>query len=866
MRILLFLFFILTFGKVAFAQISVTGNIRDSQNQTLLERAVITILKPDSSTIIGYSLSDAKGRFKIEISSFSSKYLLKISLMGFKTQFISVKELHTKDLSIFLSPQITHLKEIFIKPTKIFKNGDTISYNVDAFKSIQDRTIADVLKKLPGIDVQPNGTILYNGKAINKFYIEGLNLLDGKYNLATNNLGAKDVATVEILENHQPIKALKNEVFSDRAALNLKLKSASKAKWIGSLEELSGVTPLLYSSNNVGIRILPANQNLSIAKANNAGFNIVTDLKPHTLEDLINGQDNNIDNDNLVATPLSFPNLSREKFLFNQTFIASTNQLIKLKNDFLFKANLSVANDYRTNRSNNNTLLYVADSVPIKFSEDIFDIERNTSVEGNFNLNRNIDTYYLNNQLDARMDFERAYVINKGTSPNTQNVNIPNFYVKNDFNLIKRISKNSVKINFFNYLSWLPQDLTFSQPGSDNAYQKVELWTLFSHLNFALGKSVSNFVFNAKFGAKLKSQDLTSQIASYKKLPSGSMLDNHISFAHYAVYVNPKATYNKNNLDMAAELPISLNVLKTGNIGVRKFLFIDPSLNLRYKFNPYFSTSFDYRLANRLGDIQNLNTGYLFNTYRSLKLGNPNYFSAKLFNASLSLAYRNPVKAVFANVSGNFNPTVQNQIGVRSYIDYLTVNSFVNYRNTNRNWSLNTNLSKGFDLLNFLISFSGSYSSNVLNSLQADQEIKSLNDSYQVGQKTSFSINDHLNLGYQFAYRVSNLSADGRIIRKDLVQLSQSLKLGIVFSDNFNTALTIDHYYNRIDAANKISSIFLSLDFRYKLSKVLELNLKGSNLLNQKVYEYTVLNDASFTNNSYTLRPLNILAGLYFSW
>jgi hypothetical protein len=78
---------------------------------------------------------------------------------------------------------------------------------------------------MPGIEVLPDGKILYQGKAINKYYIEGLDLLEGKYNLANDNLPYQEVSQVQILENHQPIKTLDSLQFSDRTALNIKLKN-----------------------------------------------------------------------------------------------------------------------------------------------------------------------------------------------------------------------------------------------------------------------------------------------------------------------------------------------------------------------------------------------------------------------------------------------------------------------------------------------------------------------------------------------------------------------------------------------------------------------------------------------------------------
>jgi hypothetical protein len=97
------------------------------------------------------------------------------------------------------------------------------------FAQPQDRSIADVMSKMPGLEIKPNGQIEYNGMAINKFYIEGLDLMGNKYALASNNLNRRHVKSVEILKNHQPIAALRGKSFSEQAAINLVLED--NAKW-----------------------------------------------------------------------------------------------------------------------------------------------------------------------------------------------------------------------------------------------------------------------------------------------------------------------------------------------------------------------------------------------------------------------------------------------------------------------------------------------------------------------------------------------------------------------------------------------------------------------------------------------------------
>ena len=140
-------------------------------------------------------------------------------------------------------------------------------------------SIGDVLQRIPGIDVAVDGKIQYQGMDINKFYIEGSDLLGGKYGIATNGISHDDIASVEVMENHQPMQVLQNIAFSDKAAINLKLKNKSKAAWIlnGYLGGGWGNSPKggLWNGELFLMTVMPNYQTITTFKSNNTG----TDLR-----------------------------------------------------------------------------------------------------------------------------------------------------------------------------------------------------------------------------------------------------------------------------------------------------------------------------------------------------------------------------------------------------------------------------------------------------------------------------------------------------------------------------------------------------------------------------------------------------------
>ena len=134
----------------------------------------------------------------------------------------------TVPLAESFSFRLMATSSVSVRAQKIRQNGDTLNYLVGAYQQQGDRVIGDVLKRMPGIEVADNGGIKYNGKSIKKFYVEEMDLLQGRYGLATNNINASDVATVQVLENHQPVKMLQGKELTDDVAINLKLKDSAK--------------------------------------------------------------------------------------------------------------------------------------------------------------------------------------------------------------------------------------------------------------------------------------------------------------------------------------------------------------------------------------------------------------------------------------------------------------------------------------------------------------------------------------------------------------------------------------------------------------------------------------------------------------
>ena len=155
------------------------------------------------------------------------------------------------------------LQEVVVKAKKIRHSGDTINYSASAYLSKEDKVLEDLLKKMPGISISADGQISYNGKWITEFYIEGTDMLGGRYNIATTNINAEDVAAVQVMEHHQDAKVLQGTQRGDNPAINIKLKNIAKGIWASSLDAEVG-TPALARRATINLMNFKPQRHFSV--------------------------------------------------------------------------------------------------------------------------------------------------------------------------------------------------------------------------------------------------------------------------------------------------------------------------------------------------------------------------------------------------------------------------------------------------------------------------------------------------------------------------------------------------------------------------------------------------------------------------
>lgn len=216
------------------AQSSIKGKVQVAKGHPLTNAIVIVKVKSNQhDIIIGNTLTDDEGNYEININNSATSLTLCVSHPNIKPFTKQIKNV-SQTIDILAEEGTIKLKEVIVKPKAINAIGDTLTYNLDYFKEKNDHKLRETLEHLPGISVTNSGKVTYNGREITEFQIEGGDLFEGKYPIALDRIDPKDVIAVDIMQHHQPIRALKGSRITDDVALNLKLSPNAKNTIIGS--------------------------------------------------------------------------------------------------------------------------------------------------------------------------------------------------------------------------------------------------------------------------------------------------------------------------------------------------------------------------------------------------------------------------------------------------------------------------------------------------------------------------------------------------------------------------------------------------------------------------------------------------------
>ncbi len=241
------------------------GNMSDSSAGKYIEHASIMLLRPADSVLLKFTRSNSLGAFRFKNLD-TGNYLVVITHPTFAdyTELVKVEAGEVSKVSTYMIQKAVALKEFIFKQKKgaiVFK-GDTVEYTADSFKTKEFATVEDLLKKLPGIQVDKNGQITAHGEKVEKVLVDGEEFFSDDPTVATKNLQAAAIDKVQVYdkENAQS-QATGISDGKKEKVVNLKLKDEYKKGMFGKVKAAGGL-PKWYE-NEAMINAFKAKRKLS---------------------------------------------------------------------------------------------------------------------------------------------------------------------------------------------------------------------------------------------------------------------------------------------------------------------------------------------------------------------------------------------------------------------------------------------------------------------------------------------------------------------------------------------------------------------------------------------------------------------------
>lgn len=850
-RLLTSLICLLT-ATTIFAQINVRGTVVDRETDEPVVGASV-IVKGADGKIKKFASSKADGSFAMTMPSVSG-CRLEVTMMSYSRQSMPLDNVEFP-LIVRMEPGTTLLKEVTVKADRIREQGDTISYRVGSFAQAQDRSIGDVLKRMPGIDVAKSGKIQYQGEDINKFYIEGADLLGGKYGIATNGISHEDVGAVEVMENHQPMQVLSGIAYSNKAAINLKLKNKAKATWSFHGDAGGGYswepTGAIWDGELFAMAVMPGFQNITTLRTNNTGENLSSSETDFFADNRQTGLSRYVS----IGLP-GVPSLSDKRTLFNRSFLVSTNNLWKFGRGE-FKANI----DYSFNRveaAAENITTYFLNEGNRLISENRSGTEHSHSLSGKFIYELNQKTAFINNTLQTNIDWDDLNLATTGSLPNRQSAKLPDYYVSNKFKLIKRFKGNHL-VTFHSVNEWesLPQSLNLDMNGQ-HFRQHISDHAFYTHESAAYAFNIKGLTLSLEGGIKGYIRSMDSQLPDLpEELPG--LTENVVNTNYITVYATPRLEYWVRRVNLSLNLPVSYahyNFDKA--IANHDELYFSPSLNFNWKPNNRFSGSLRGGLGRSPMNLNLIHPGLIMTNYRTLKAGVDNFYNSSSQNVSANFNYKHTRRGLFANGMVMHSWThIPYTMAQQLYGDYV-VYSYADAANDSKMLMAMGNIGKTLDFMRGSCNVNGSFNRNESHLLSQRQSVNSVSTGWSVGGKINGNPCRWFSFDYRIDYSDSRLTMNG-VSESWLSTMENELSLTFIPHRKWQWTVSGEHYRNELTEHNYKDIMMLDTRLTYQLNKRIEFSASLTNILNKRSYNYTTYSQLSSFESRRHLRGRQLL-------
>ncbi|MDY0025151.1 MAG: hypothetical protein RBS33_04120 [Lentimicrobium sp.] len=859
------LFFFLS-AAILSGQVHYTGQVENLKGEAL-DNINILIYPANSEMLLAFDVTDEKGEFQVDVNIKGDSIDIQTSSIHYEKQRKRVAN-HTQHVSFKLAPDVKQLEAFTVRAAAIDRRGDTLSFMVSSFALEKDRSIEDVIRRMPGIEVEPGGTILYQGIPIQKFYVEGLDLMGGRYAIVSGNLPHGNVSTIEIMENHQPVRILEDRISSQQASLNIKLKRHVSITGQGNMG--AGFAPLLWDANITPMMFTKSIQLLASYQANNTGKDVSKQMRVLTPEEFARMAERPSEKPGLLNQPTpGLPDFNENRYLDNNIHLVNLNGLIKLTQDLELRANLYFYNDYRQQESAIKRTFYTpGDS--LVFEESIQGRENINYLQGEFTLSRNVKKNFLKNVLNVKGDWNNQHgLFVNDVEDVRQSLKKPFKAISNDLKSINPMRNHLIEFSSYISYDYSPFELS-AKPGrfedilyEGNTYpqslQNVDLQRFYA-------KHAAGFVFNhgkitytPRVGFSIRKQLLESALnvlTTDTLFNAGKAFANDLEGTQTRTYLQSGVEYRDGGFTLRASLPLSWQTIKMDDAIQEKGqfmerLFFDPGLSFALKFKGFWQINGGWSFNNRLGDMDGQNYGFILRDYRSLNQNATPISETQSHRWVSYLSYKNPITSFFSSFNYLFSNSRHNLIYSNAvYTDGSIVRQALLIPNTSIIHSVSAQASQFIRKMRMSIALKVSYSNQAGKAFVNDALYKTDNQFFQLNPSISMQPVQWLNLEYNVKLYYLQTAIEA-MKSNDITTLTHQFVLYTLFREKHQFGFNLEYYDQPSNNA-----FFADLNYRYSIKKTkTDIELVWNNIFNVDKYVSYQTSSFALYETRFYLRP-----------
>jgi len=896
---------LLIVASTTFAQIKVEGVVKDSIGNPL-ELANVIAINQETKILDSYGITNDAGRYKLNLSE-NSKYEIQVSYIGMKTakEIVDTKsEDIDKDFILYEDNALDEIELTYEMPVSV--KGDTLVYNADSFNTGTERKLEDVLKNLPGVEINDDGQIEVEGKVVSKVMVEGKDFFDGDTKLATKNIPSNAVDKVQVLKNYAEVGQLSGVTNNqDNIAINIKLKEGKTNFWFGNITAGAGDSPnnglylfqpkLFYYSPNYSINIIGDLNNLGeVAFTRRDYFNFSGGFRGPSRS---SGTSINLGSNNLgFLTAQNGKAKDIETKFGAANFSWSPNKALDLSG-FAIIANTKTELQENTSRQYTDPEIGIPDESTesnTMQNSDLGMLKLSASYKPNVNNQLDYDVLGKISKESQDQGFFSSVVGDidqiESSSPFSINQNLNYYYTLDASNIFALEAQhlisdedpfyNAILEDKDNYegtadnlgLDGAQLDYNIAQDKRIKSNQldaKLDYWNILntkSDINFTLGTILSNQKFNSNIFQFLDDG------STFNPTPTinGGLDENDIDYSFSDLYLGIHYRLKSGIFTFTPGVSGHAYSVKNDQFGEEttdNFFRLLPDFNVRMQLKKSEQITFNYRMQTQFTDVSRFARGLVLNNYNSLYSGVPDLENALSHNVSLFYYSFNMFNYtnVFANIT--YNKSIDNirNTSVFEPGSVVNISSPFNSDFADESLSASGRFQRTFNKIRGTLS--GNFNYSKFN--QFIQNTRSVNESYtqryNAGLRTNFKTAPNVEIGYGYTIQDNQ---QGRGGSTKFYTKAPSIEVDALFlkAFTFRTDYTSNNFSNQDNTIDNTFEFWnASLAYRKDRDAKFEYEIKATNLLDTRSQNESSAGAVSVSASEYFIQPRFISFRLQYS-